>query len=225
MANSEIIGAGQDTARRAPKKEYPPVLDVCCSARGFWYDKQDLRAVFCDKRKETIVQSTPSGIRKNGKPYKPWEHRVVPDLLSDFTNLPFPKNVFKMVIFDPPHGFFSESQFMAKQYGTLKNCDWKNMLRRGFSECFRVLIPFGFLIFKWNETSVVLSEIFKLTDEKPLFGHKTGKANKTHWVCFMKQESPVLGEEVPAQNTVEICHTAPNSGRDAMQLDIFDGVQ
>ena len=39
------------------------------------------------------------------------------------------------------------------------------------------------------------------------------------------EESPVLGEEVPAQNTVEICHTAPNSGRDAMPLDIFDGVQ
>lgn len=33
----------------------------------------------------------------------------------------------------------------------------------------------------------------------------------THWVCFMKlEESPVLGEESPAQNTKEICHTAPN---------------
>ena len=38
-------------------------------------------------------------------------------------------------------------------------------------------------------------------------------------------ESPVLGEESPAQNTKEICHTAPNSGRDAIPLDIFEGVQ
>jgi len=26
------------------------------------------------------------------------------------------------------------------------------------------------------------------------------------------EESPVLGEESPAQNTMEICHTAPNTG-------------
>jgi len=28
----------------------------------------------------------------------------------------------------------------------------------------------------------------------------------------------------PAQDTMEICHTAPNSGRDAIPLDIFEGV-
>ena len=25
-----------------------------------------------------------------------------------------------------------------------------------------------------------------LTPEKPLFGHKTGKLSKTHWVAFLK---------------------------------------
>jgi hypothetical protein len=27
----------------------------------------------------------------------------------------------------------------------------------------------------------------------------------------IREESPVLGEESPAQNTMEICHTAPNN--------------
>jgi N6-adenosine-specific RNA methylase IME4 len=35
--------------------------------------------------------------------------------------------------------------------------------------------------------------------------------------------SPVLGEESPALNTKEICHTAPNSGRDAIPLDTMEG--
>ena len=30
------------------------------------------------------------------------------------------------------------------------------------------------------------SEILKLTKYEPLFGHKSGKLNKTHWLCFMK---------------------------------------
>jgi hypothetical protein len=26
----------------------------------------------------------------------------------------------------------------------------------------------------------------ELTPERPLFGHKSGKLSKTHWVCFLK---------------------------------------
>lgn len=28
----------------------PPVLDACCGSRMFWFDKQDERALFIDKR-------------------------------------------------------------------------------------------------------------------------------------------------------------------------------
>jgi len=31
------------------------------------------------------------------------------------------------------------------------------------------------------------------------------------WMYEKLKESPVLGEESPAQNTMEICHTAPNT--------------
>lgn len=47
--------------------------------------------------------------------------------------------------------------------------------------------PGGFLIFKWNETDIRVSEVLKLTTEKPVFGHISGKRSNTHWICFMKQ--------------------------------------
>ncbi len=50
-----------------------------------------------------------------------------------------------------------------------------------------MLEPEGILIFKWNETQVPVSELLALTDEKPLFGHKSGKREKTHWITFMKR--------------------------------------
>ena len=48
------------------------------------------------------------------------------------------------------------------------------------------LVPGGFLIFKWNETDIKVSEVLKLTTEKPVFGHISGKRSNTHWICFMK---------------------------------------
>lgn len=44
----------------------------------------------------------------------------------------------------------------------------------------------GILIFKWNEDQIKVSEILALTNEKPLFGHKSGKRMSTHWITFMK---------------------------------------
>ncbi len=34
-------------------------------------------------------------------------------------------------------------------------------------------------IFKWNETDIKVSEVLKLTDQKPIFGHKSGKRANT----------------------------------------------
>ena len=91
-----------------------------------------------------------------------------------------------MVVFDPPHIFGSESGVINKQYGWLEKESWEYDIKNGFSECFRVLKNKGFLIFKWNECNIPVKEILKLTEYKPLFGHRSGKANKTHWICFMK---------------------------------------
>jgi len=72
------------------------------------------------------------------------------------------------------------------KYGWLPAHGWQDILRKGFTECFRVLEPGGVLIFKWNETDIKVSEILKLTPQKPVFGHISGKRANTHWICFMK---------------------------------------
>ena len=75
---------------------------------------------------------------------------------------------------------------MAKKYGVLKRKEWKEDLKKGFDECMRVLEPNGILIFKWNEERITVSKVLEVFGKQPLFGHKSGKASKTHWMCFMK---------------------------------------
>lgn len=154
----------------------PPVLDACCGSRMFWFDKDDRRTLFLDKRRETHIVDTRDGRR---------QIVVDPDILGNFTSLPFPDETFRIVVFDPPHTFSGEKGWMAKKYGALKG-DWKEEIRVGFAECFRVLAPHGTLIFKWNEHRVPVSTILALTPEKPLFGQRCGATAKTHWIIFMK---------------------------------------
>ena len=70
--------------------------------------------------------------------------------------------------------------------GELDRATWKDDLRAGFAECFRVLRPEGTLIFKWSESDIPVREVLALTPMKPLYGHRSGKAGKTLWVAFMK---------------------------------------
>lgn len=159
------------------------VLDVCCGGKMFYFDKNDERVLFCDSR--TVDTTLCDGRR----------FVVAPDKVCDFTNLPFEDERFSLVVFDPPHLLYNTSKNkMAAQptgyqhikYGHL-GADWEEMLKKGFSECFRVLRPGGILIFKWNETDIPVRKILSLTREKALFGNRSGKASKTHWICFMKQ--------------------------------------
>lgn len=91
----------------------------------------------------------------------------------------------------PPHLVRNGATgWLAKKYGKLEG-DWRDDIRAGFAECFRVLKPHGTLIFKWNETDVKVSEILKLTDAKPLFGNRCGKTAKSHWIVFMSPAASV----------------------------------
>jgi len=212
--NQNIIGAGRESPHRAARKT---VLDVCCGSRMFWFDRSNSSCVYVDKRQERHFAKDCSV--KNGER----EIVVAPDTRADFTSLPFRDNTFVHVVFDPPHiQRNGDSSWLLKKYGVLRG-NWREMIRKGFLECFRVLQINGTLIFKWNEIEVPLREILELVPARPLYGHRTGKQAKTHWVAFLKQESPVRGEDNPALNTMEICHTAPNSQSDAIPLDIFEG--
>ena len=111
---------------------------------------------------------------------------IDPDIQADFTAVPFDDESFAMVVFDPPHLVNNgKSGWLAKKYGKLEG-DWHEEIRKGFSECFRVLRPLGTLFFKWSEIDIPVSEILALTPQKPLIGNKSGRTAKTHWIVFMK---------------------------------------
>jgi len=152
------------------------VLDVCCGPKGMWFDKKDQRALYLDNRRETHIDNYPCGIKTN---------IIDPDIIGDFTNIKQPDNSFYHVVFDPPHIKRNKLGQITKKYGNLQD-GWQDMIRQGFKECFRVLKPNGTLIFKWNEVQFPVKEVLKLTDKKPLYGHKSGKKMQTHWICFIK---------------------------------------
>ena len=151
------------------------VIDVACGSKMFWFDKNNPDVEFCDRRTVPYHEYYP--------------HRYIevsPDTVCDFTALPFEDGSFKLVVFDPPHlTRVGDKSRTALKYGCLKG-DWKDMLRKGFLECFRVLDRDGVLIFKWSEVQIPLREILPLSPYPPLFGHRSGKNMNTHWLCFMK---------------------------------------
>lgn len=157
------------------------ILDPCCGSRMFWFDKQDERAVFGDIRRETITVTDRSH-REDGTRTL----TIEPDMHMDFRALPFPEASFRLVVFDPPHLVRAGTDSWLKaKYGKLDVGTWRDDLRAGFAECFRVLVPGGVLIFKWNETQIKVGEVLALTDRRPLFGHPSGKRSNTHWITFM----------------------------------------
>lgn len=152
------------------------ILDACCGIRAFWFDKHNPHTLYIDNR-----------IREKGfDDFRP-NFSIVPDVVADFRSLPFPDKSFKMVVFDPPHIISEPDAFrMVKYYGSLDKDTWREDIKRGFLECWRVLDDYGTLIFKWNETSIKHKEVLALFPIRPLFGHPNGSKIPTHWFCFMK---------------------------------------
>lgn len=183
---SRMIENYIDEAKKAYKEEEQPmdekrILDATCGARSIWFDRNNPDCVFVDNRVEyntKIWQSKTTG--------KERFITVNPDVVVDFTDLPFPDNTFYLVVFDPPHLLkVGENAWLKKKYGKLPE-DWPRLIHDGFCECMRVLKPNGTLVFKWNETDIAVKQIITAIGKDPLFGHKSGKQSKTHWLCFMK---------------------------------------
>jgi hypothetical protein len=156
------------------------ILDPCCGGRQFWFDKENENTLFLDRR---VMQPTIIGKGKDARTRK-----CLPDKVMDFRHLDLEDKSFKLVVFDPPHLFLGEKSYMRASYGSLEKATWKGDISKGFSECFRVLEDNGILIFKWNECDILLKEILKLCRYNPLFGHPSGKAQKTHWITFNQGE-------------------------------------
>lgn len=142
----------------------------------FWFDKSHPDTLYIDNRIMSPVKMS------NGATVQ-----VKPDILMDFRKMSFDSETFNLVVFDPPHIMKAgHNSYLAKKYGLLDRNTWKDDLKKGFIECFRVLKPGGVLIFKWNETDIPTSSVLALSPNLPLFGNRSGKASKTHWIVFMK---------------------------------------
>ena len=150
------------------------ILDACCGNRIFWEDKENVNVVFLDNRKE-----------------------VKPEVLGDFKKLPFNNSRFELIVFDPPHILqkgFNNKLATHNYYGILNPDTWKNDLKRGFDECFRVLKDYGTLIFKWSDCNrwanykAKLKDVFEFINYKPLIIEKFKKSENsiTYWCVFMK---------------------------------------
>lgn len=156
------------------------ILDVTCGMRGIWWQKHQRNTIYCDQRCE-----------KHESDYGTVEsHRTVdvkPDIIADFTKLPFPNDSFYLVVMDPPHLIGKDNSWIKKEYGYFDTkSQMLSTICAGIRECMRVLKPHGTFIFKWNEVHVSVREIVDCCGYTPLFGHRSGKKSQTHWLTFMK---------------------------------------
>lgn len=80
------------------------ILDACCGGRMMWFDKNNPMVVYADIRHlDEVLCGT--------HPFK-----VSPDVEADFTDMPFPDNSFKLVVFDPPHlNKLGQKSWLAKK--------------------------------------------------------------------------------------------------------------
>lgn len=82
------------------------ILDACCGSRMFWFDKNNENVVFMDNRQESCTLQDGRKLEVN------------PDVIGDFTKMPFDDETFYLVVFDPPHLLRAgKSSWLVKKYG------------------------------------------------------------------------------------------------------------
>lgn len=157
------------------------ILDATCGSRMIWFNKNNDLAVYMDERELQDEKIWTSG---NGLATR--KVTIKPDVVASFTDIPFEDETFWHVVFDPPHlTHVSDTAWMYKKYGRLPK-EWKQTLHDGFSECMRVLKKNGTLIFKWSECEIPTNEVIDAIGMEPLYGCRSGKQSKTHWMAFIK---------------------------------------
>lgn len=105
-----------------------PILDACCGPKMFHFDKKNPLVLFQD-------------IREPGD-YSVYDKEIIldHDKVGDFRDMDYPDESFNLVIFDPPHLLYAGKRSRLKAtYGDLDKDTWRDDLRQGFAECWRVL--------------------------------------------------------------------------------------
>nr|DAI76234.1 MAG TPA: putative modification methylase [Caudoviricetes sp.] len=170
---------------RGRKKSARHVMDLCCGGKLFYYDKdcpevlsQDVRQGWFEFPNNRILE-------------------IAPTILGDFTDM---KDIpdgsywtgYSLVVFDPPHLLRAgENSFLRAKYGVLPKA-WKECIRKGFDNGFRVLRKNGVLLFKWSDVQIPHVDVLELSPYRPLLGDKRGT---TRWTVFIKAECLKKEEE------------------------------
>lgn len=151
------------------------ILDACCGGRHWWFDKNQKNTIYMDIRE---VEKGYIELQPN------WS--VKPDLIGDYTNMPFDDESFHLIAWDIPHILKQNEGIMCKKYGYLGK-NWFNNCKKGFDEIMRVLKPYGTMVLKFNDLNIKINDLLDCFSLKPLFGTVTKKgANNTYFFVFMK---------------------------------------
>ena len=164
------------------------IIDVCCGGKMWFYNKSKSNVLFVDCREEEKGFIDEIGCKN---------YEVKPDILADFTNLPFENESFFKVVCDPPHKIKIDSGLIHKKYGNLGE-NWKEKMALMFDECWRILKINGTLIIKWSDVDIPPREIlrcFKNWEERiDVSTHTKKGVNNTYFFSFFKDQE-VLNNE------------------------------
>ena len=155
------------------------MADICCGSRAMWWDKEHPNCIYMDIREEVpgTIELQPN-----------WS--VKPDVIGDYREMFFVDGTFHLIMWDPPHIMEAKGGLMLKKYGKL-GMNWQRDMSVGFKEVWRVLKPYGVLLFKYNDLSISVGEMLNCFFEMPLVGTRTKKSvgsngTGTYWFAFMK---------------------------------------
>ena len=148
------------------------ILDMTSGNRSMWFERDRADVVFVDIRRE-----------------------VHPSVIADSKALPFQRECFDIVVFDPPHTNLGRNSDMSKTYGYMTGSQITNLVAQGSTEAARVARPGAVMGFKWSDRDRGLESTMEFLDRRwePLFGQRlpagrrrkaSNKITNTHWVLF-----------------------------------------
>ena len=181
------------------------ILDATAGYRQIWFDKNNPHTLYLDQRSGIEIIEDIKKHKLNRK--KPRPSKKLLDLSNtvkgDFRKTNYPSESFKLIVWDPPYytNNKSKTSWMYLYFGALEPETWQSDLKQGANELFRLLVPYGILIFKWNNKQIPVKDVLKLFPVRPLFGQRLNnigsekkvKKHSTFWLCFMK--FPTVGDK------------------------------
>ena len=164
------------------------ILDPCCSIKAMWTNKHHPNVLFTD------IRECEDGFLGYGR-----KEGLHPDRIMDFRKMDLPDKCMKLVVFEPPHlSKLGKTSLFRNKFGCLVPETWQDDLKKGFSECWRVLEDYGTLIFKWSDSEIPFKKVLALIEHEPLFYNTTNNkaTSVTKWFVFMKIPEKTAQEQV-----------------------------